>query len=246
MIVLQYLRSIVFNTQMYVMMLLMGVVFFPLALVSSKGARFACKTYARWVVWSAGWMVGLKCETRGPVPTGEVLIASKHQSFLDVLMIFDAIDGGKFIMKRELMFAPILGQYGMRIGCIPITRGKRGAAIKQMMEDVQSGRSEAGQLIIYTQGTRVAPGVKAPYKVGTAALYEQMGVTCCPVATNVGLFWPRHGLLRKPGRAVIEFLAPIAPGMERKEFLAHLEREVETVSDKLMAEGGFHATDRNG
>ena len=108
-----------------------------------------------------------------------------------------------------------------------------------MVRDVEAGRADPGQLVIYSQGTRVAPGAKAPYKVGTAVLYEQLGQPCVPMATNVGLFWPRKGILRKPGLAVVEFLPPIPPGMERRAFMEHLEETVEAKSNALMAEAGF-------
>ena len=236
---IQWVRSLLFNLQMYVAMLVVGVVFFPWAVFSRRGALKACQTYCHWVCWSASWMVGLKTEVRGTPPTGEVLIAAKHQSFLDILMIFGAIPAGKFIMKRELLWAPILGQYGLRIGCVPVNRGKRGAAIKKMASDVAAGVQHPGQLIIYSQGTRLAPGVKKPYKVGTYVLYNQLGQTCVPVSTNVGVFWPRHGVYRKPGTAVVEFLPPIEPGLAQKEFMTRLEAEVEGSSDALMREAGF-------
>lgn len=238
---IQWLRSLLFIAQMYVAMLIYAIVFFPWAIVSPAGAHGACHAYSRWVFWTLGWMTGLKTEVRGTPPTGEVMIAAKHQSFLDIMMIYNAVPRGKFIMKRELMFAPILGQYALRIGSVPVNRGKRGAAIAKMLADVKSGKQQGGQLIIYSQGTRVAPGVKAPYKVGTFALYEQLGQPCVPVATNVGVFWPRHGITRKPGLAVVEFLPPIPPGLDRDSFMTRLETEVETASDRLMAEAGFHA-----
>ena len=159
---LQWLRSLVFLVAIYGGMAVIGILFFPWAMLSRKGARAACLTWCRWVRWSAGWMVGLKTEVRGTPPQGEVIIASKHQSFLDIILIFGAVPAGKFIMKRELLWAPVLGQYAMRIGCVPVNRGKRGAAISQMLKDVDRGAIEPGQLIIYPQGTRVAPGVKAP------------------------------------------------------------------------------------
>jgi 1-acyl-sn-glycerol-3-phosphate acyltransferase len=68
-----------------------------------------------------------------------------------------------------------------------------------------------------------------------------MAQPCVPVATNVGVFWPRHGITRKPGLAVVEFLDPIAPGLEKSAFMARLEDEIETVSDRLMLEAGFEA-----
>jgi 1-acyl-sn-glycerol-3-phosphate acyltransferase len=108
-----------------------------------------------------------------------------------------------------------------------------------MKADVARGTAEPGQLIIYPQGTRVAPGVTKPYKVGTGLLYDQLGQPCYPVATNVGVFWPKRGILRKPGLAVVEFLPPIAPGLKVQDFMARLETDVETHSNRLMAEAGL-------
>ncbi|WP_147107853.1 1-acyl-sn-glycerol-3-phosphate acyltransferase [Tateyamaria sp. syn59] len=236
---IQYIRSLVFMGQIYVMMLVIGLLWAPYAIVSKHGARSACKTYSRYVFWSMRWMVGLRAEVRGEVPSGEVLIASKHQSFLDIMMIFTALPSAKFIMKRSILWTPVIGLYAKRLECVPVDRGKRGAAISKMVKDVEAGRATPGQLIIYSQGTRVAPGVKAPYKVGTAVLYEQLGQPCVPVATNVGVFWPRTGVLRKPGTAVVEFLPAMPDGMPKDDFLAHLEQTVEVRSDALMREGGF-------
>ena len=238
---LQYIRSAVFIAQMYVAMPIVGLLFAPWALFSRRGAYAACKTYSRYVFWTARWMVGIRCEVRGTPPEGEALIAAKHQSFLDIMMIFTALPAGKFIMKKEILMTPIIGQYARRLNCVAVDRGKRGAAIEKMVADVKAGRTEPGQLIIYSQGTRVPPGVRMPYKVGTGILYEQLAQPCVPVATNVGLLWPRTGILRKPGLAVVEFLPPIAPGLAVPAFMARLESEVETHSDRLMAEAGFKA-----
>ena len=236
---LQYARSVLFITQMYIAMPVFGILFAPWALFSRKGAFAACKGFSRYVFWTASWMVGLKCEVRGTLPEGEALIAAKHQSFLDIMMIFTALPAGKFIMKKEILMMPVIGQYARLLGCVPVDRGKRGAAIAKMIEDVEAGRAEPGQLIIYSQGTRVAPGKKMPYKVGTAVLYEQLNQPCVPVATNVGVLWPKRGLLRKPGKAVVEFLPAMQPGLPKEEFLAQLEEQVEGRSDALMAEEGF-------
>lgn len=236
---IRWLLSLVFIVQMYIAMAVIALAFAPWALFSPDGARAACKTYCRWVIFTLRFLCGTRCEVRGTPPMGEAVIAAKHQSFLDIILIFNAVPAGKFIMKRELMYAPFLGQYARRIGCVPVNRGKRGAAIAQMKADVARGAANPGQLIIYPQGTRVAPGVAKPYKVGTGLLYEQLGQPCVPVAANVGVFWPKRGILRKPGLAVVEFLDPIAPGLPIPEFMARLETEVETHSNRLMAEAGF-------
>ena len=238
---IRWLISLVFTVQIYLVMLILGILFAPWAIASPEGARKACNLYCHWVFWSARWMLGLRTELRGPIPQGEVLIAAKHQSFLDILMLFEALPRPKFIMKRELLWTPIIGIYAKRLGCIPVDRGKRGAAVARMIDDVAAGRADPGQLVIYPQGTRVAPGGQVRYKSGAAALYKQFGHACVPTATNVGLFWPRKGLLRKPGLAVVEILDTIPPGMAQADFMALLEDRIETASDALMAEAGFQA-----
>jgi 1-acyl-sn-glycerol-3-phosphate acyltransferase len=241
MIALRWLASLFFIVQMYLAMVVLALVFTPFAVFSRDAAYLAMHSYCRWVRFSARWLVGLHSEVRGAVPDGNVIVAAKHQSFFDIILIFGALPRAKFIMKRELIYAPILGQYALRIGCVPVDRGKRGAAIARMKADVARGTALPGQLIIYPQGTRVAPGVKMPYKVGTGLLYEQLEQPCVPVATNVGVFWPRHGILRKPGLAVVEFLPAIPPGQPVPAFMRALEAAVEPASDRLMAEAGFRA-----
>ncbi len=235
----RWLRSLFFSFQIYLMMFLMAIFFTPLAIWKQEWAFHGIHTWCRYVRWTAGWMLGLKTEVRGQIPTDEVLIASKHQSFLDIIMIVSETPRPKFIMKKQLKWAPILGYYGMRIGCVPVDRGKRGKAISDMVAQVKSGKQTPGQLIIYPQGTRVAPGAMLPYKVGPAVLYTQTGQDCVPSATNVGVFWPRHGVYRKPGLAVVEFLPRIEQGLSKEEFMHTLEEMVESHSNRLMAEAGF-------
>ena len=113
-----------------------------------------------------------------------------------------------------------------------------------MVAEVKSGKAPAGQLIIYPQGTRIAPGVSAPYKIGTAVLYQETGQICVPAATNVGVFWPKYGILRQPGLAVVEFLPAIQPGFDNEEFMHRLEEVIEQSSNALLEEAaidGFYS-----
>lgn len=236
---IQWLLSLIFIVQMYLAMAVVAVVYFPYALLHRDGAVAACHAYCRWVCFSLRVICGLKTEVRGEVPQGQVLIAPKHQSFLDIIMIYGALPRGKFVMKAILGWAPFLGWYAKRIGCIFVNRGKRGAAIIKMLADVRSGAAQPGQLIIYPQGTRVAPGVSRPYKIGTAALYSQLKQPCVPVGANVGVFWPKRGILRLRGTAVVEFLEPIPAGLTNDAFMRELESRVEASSDALLVEAGF-------
>jgi 1-acyl-sn-glycerol-3-phosphate acyltransferase len=236
---LQWLLSLLFNIQMYLAMLVVGIVYLPYAILRPEGAGVAALHYCKYIRASLAVICGLKIEYRGTPPVGEVLVAAKHQSFLDVMMIYAALPRGRFIMKSELRYAPVLGWYGLRMGCVPVQRGKRAGAITKMLADEKSGKSLPVQLIIYPQGTRVAPGDQRPYKMGTALLYQQMEQPCYPVATNIGMFWPKLAVMRKRGTAVVEFLPPIQPGLNNAEFMELLEQQIETQSNALMRAAGL-------
>lgn len=236
---IQWVRSLLFIIQMYLVLPIVGFSFIPLIWVNKKYAMVAIHAYCNWVRWTASWMVGLKSEIRGEVPQDEVIIAAKHQSFMDILLIASVLPRPKYIMKKQLRWAPVIGLYAKYTNSIPVDRGKRGAAIKQMVADVTSGRVEPGQLVIFPQGTRVAAGAEKPYKVGTGVLYKETGQAVVPAATNVGVFWKRHGIMRYPGTAVVEFLPRIEPGLAIKDFMSEMEEVVETRSNALMEEAGF-------
>ncbi len=235
------IRSLIFDLLMYALMPILGILCAPLAIWSRGGAYWTCKLYCRIVFWLLRVICGIRVEIRGEVPQGEVLICSKHQSFLDVMMHMHALPRVRYVMKKELKWAPVIGLYGMRIGSTPVSRRGKGGSVKKMMSDVAKSADDFGQLCIYPQGTRTLPGQDLPYKIGAGVIYQRMGVPCVPAATNVGVLWGRRSRLRKPGLAVLEYLEPIPPGMELDEFMATLKERVETASDALMAEIGFKA-----
>ncbi|MDB6452451.1 lysophospholipid acyltransferase family protein [Falsirhodobacter sp. 20TX0035] len=225
------IRSLLFAVQMYVAMGVLGLIFLPAALVSRDGALRACKLWCRWVRWTARWMIGLRTEVRGAPPEGPVLVAAKHQSFLDVILIFAALPRPRFILKAQLLRLPVFGWYVRRLGCIPVEPGRKGEGTARMVGAV--GRNPGGQIVIYPQGTRVPVGRTVPYRQGVAALYAHLDQPCVPVATNAGRFWPL-GLRRHPGLTVVEFLDPIPPGLPPESFLAELQARIEASSSALL------------
>ena len=238
---LRWLLSVLFIAQMYAAMAILALAFAIPAIISRNMAFAGVHTYCNWVRLSARLLIGLRSEIRGPVPQGAVLIAAKHQSFFDIILLCSVLPRPKFIMKRELVWAPILGQYALRIGCIPVDRGKRGAAITKMIADAAKGTTQPGQLVIYPQGTRVPPGEVKPYKIGTGLLYDQLKQPCIPAATNVGVFWPKRSLMRYAGTAIVEFLPEIPPGLSVPDFMRQVETTVEDASQRLMRDAAWTA-----
>ena len=233
------IRSIIFDILFYGWMAIFGILLSPAALVSRNATYWIMKSFSRHTFWLLRVICGVKVEFRGtpPAPGEEVVVASKHQSFLDIMMMMEALPRGKYVMKRELIWAPVLGFYALRIGAAPVNRGKGKAALESMSDRLADQRGEKGQIVIYPQGTRVPPGVKAPYKIGAAVLAKRFDLPCVPAATNVGLCWPKRGP-KRPGVAVVEFLPErIQPEGEPHELLAKLEAAIESASERLRLEG---------
>lgn len=233
------IRSILFDAIMYVSVIVVGIVFAPAALWSRDGAYSAIRFFCRWMFWLLRVLCGIRVEVRGVIPQGEVIVCSKHQSFLDIMIHAYHLPRVKFIMKNELKWAPVIGAYAMRIGSAPVRRGQKSAAMKAMVERVTADAADKGQLVIYPQGTRVLPGAELPYRIGAGVLYSRLGLDCVPAATNVGVLWARRSWYRRPGLAVVEYLPVIPAGLSIEEFMAKIEPIVEENSNRLMREAGF-------
>lgn len=238
----QYLRNILFYIHIILATTLIGL--WGLPKVAFGGRDGATRVATVWIghfVWSAGFYMGLYAEVRGTPPTHDCIVAAKHQSFWDIMVISNAVPRRAFIMKREVMRVPIMGWYAHKAGCIPIDRSRGRDAMKAISGRVSEriAAKNLGQLIIYPEGTRTHPGERRAYKHGVATIRAATGLEVVPVAVNTGLFWPRSGWGIRPGRAVVEFLPTIGPDLPDSRFMTHLEDQIEGNSERLMAEAGF-------
>jgi 1-acyl-sn-glycerol-3-phosphate acyltransferase len=181
---------------------------------------------------------GVRVEIRGRqhMPGGAALIAAKHQCMFDTIAPFAALDDACYVMRKELAHIPFYGWYCARAGMIVIDRDAGAKALRQLIADARERMAQARQLVIFPEGHRMAPGAAGEYKPGIAALYRDLGLPCTPLATNSGYHWPAHGLLRRPGTIVYQFLEPIPAGLARAEFMRVLEERIETASAALAAE----------
>jgi 1-acyl-sn-glycerol-3-phosphate acyltransferase len=233
------LRSVVFNIAFYLVLFVYLIVALP-TLVLPRGALL-------WMVknWSGVNLVmlriicGLHCEFRGveKIPRGAVLVASKHQSLWETFALITILKDPAYILKRELMWIPFFGWCAWKAQMIPVDRGARSQALNAMTERARVEIGKGRQIIIFPEGTRRAPGAEPKYKFGVAFLYDQLGIPCVPVALNSGLFWPRRSFMRYPGVVRVEFLDPIAPGLDRQAFFDKLQAEVETATARLVTMG---------
>ena len=235
---LTYVRSTLFAVWMFGSALALGTLCLPLMLGPRRWGFLPAKLWARGVLAALRPLTGLEVEVRGRenLPLGPCLIASKHQGMLDTLVAVALCDDPCIVLKRSLMWIPIFGWYCWKVGMIPIDRGGGGQAVRQMVAAARIALAQRRQVVIYPVGTRRPPGAAPAYKGGIGILYKELRALCVPIATNSGRVWPAHGLLKYPGVAVFEVLAPIAPGLSRPDFMRRLEGDLEAASTALLDE----------
>lgn len=206
-------------------------------LLPRRATEILSKMWSGAVLFGLRWIAGLDYEVRGPVPQRGVLIAAKHMSMWDTVMLYLLLDDAAAVVKRSLLNIPFYGWYLWKAGVIAIDREGKASALKQMVAEAKAVIAERRPIFIFPEGTRKEPGAPPDYKPGVAALYTQLGVDCVPVALNSGLFWTGPaGFLKKPGKVVVEFLPAIPPGLKRADFMGRLEREIETATNRLIDE----------
>ena len=214
------IRSVIFNVLFYLNLLVQIIAAVPTLAMPRQGILAVAKFWARTNLWLLRAICGIKVEFSGlaKIPSGPLLVASKHQSLWETFALLLILPDPAYIMKRELMWIPFFGWYAWKAGMIPVDRSKGSQALTDMNACVRRELARNRQIVIFPEGTRRAPGAEPRYKYGVAHLYAGMGVACLPVALNSGLFWPRRAFRRYPGTVRVEVLDPIQPGLDKDSF----------------------------
>jgi 1-acyl-sn-glycerol-3-phosphate acyltransferase len=233
-----FLRSLLFNIAFYLCTAIFAIGGLPAMIYGRKAILELARAWARASLWLLDAICGVKVAFRGldNIPREGCVIAAKHQSALETLALVTQVEDFTYILKRELTFIPVFGQYLLRSDQIAINRANRSAAMRRLIELAGKAIAEGRAIFIFPEGTRRPAGAPPRYKNGVNYLYEAAHAPCAPVALNTGLFWPRRALLRRPGTAVIEFLPVIPAGLPAPEFARILQDRIETASDRLIAE----------
>lgn len=233
-----WVRSIGFIVFFYIWSLTMALVMLPALLLPRRWMGRLFKVWGHGVTAGLSAICNIRVELRGRafLPRGPALVAPKHQCMFDVFAQFIFLPDSCFVMKKELMWIPLLGWYALKMRMIVIDREGHSKTLRKMVREAIERFRDRRQMVIFPEGTRGVPGRTGGYKPGIAALYREFGVPCVPVATNSGVHWPAHGFLRRPGTIVFEFLDPIPPGMKRAPFMALLQERIETASLALLDE----------
>lgn len=237
-----FIRSLLFNVAFLGVTLVMCVVYIPFLLLPRKFFTGMVRLWIYVVTFLEYTLLDLTYEVRGQehLPKdGPFIVAAKHQSPYETIKLRILLSDPAIILKKELLSIPLWGWYLAKSGVIAIDRGTPERALKSIerggVEMAQAGRP----IVIFVQGTRVRPEETPsdkPYKSGIARIQEATKLPIVPMALNSGLFWPRSGWLKSPGKVVFEFFPPIPPGKHRKDLMRELQEKIELESSKLMNE----------
>ena len=222
------LRSWIFNILFYGVTAGLAILVVPTLLLPAAAIRAVARFWG-WLTVKLLHIVGASHRLSGDQHLGDqVIYAAKHQSAWETIVLSLLLHTPVVVLKRELLMLPLLGMYFQKAGCVAVDRSAGMRALRKLREDAVAARDSGRSLLIFPQGTRVAPGIDHKYEIGVFALYEATGLPVVPIALNSGQVWGRNSWLKRSGRIEVEFLPPIAPGLSRRGFMAALESAIET------------------
>lgn len=231
---MQFIASLVYTTFFLLFTFVYAIFFVLVAPLLPFRGRFALATF-----WSRVLLVSLKLicrldyriEGRENLPSEPSIVLMKHSSAWETFAQASLLPPQAWVLKRELTWIPFVG-WGIRLlRAIAIDRGAGGAAVRQMIDQGRERLQSGMWIVVFPEGTRMAPGETRRYGVGGAAVASETGALVVPVAHNAGYFWPRRGLLKKPGTIRVVIGKPIVTkGRDAREINEEAQRFIEAHS----------------
>lgn len=225
------IRSLVFAVIFYagtVMAVLSALLFGR----NERHVRAHTLRWARFHRWCCRHILGIENRIEGEAPKGALLAAAKHQSMYETIELVLILDQPAIVLKRELAAIPLWGRVAQNYGTIPVTREGSATALRAMLRAAKDAIAKDRPILIFPEGTRVAPGEQPPIKSGFAGLYRQLGLPVAPIAIDSGRLWPRNSFLKRPGIVTFRFGEIIPPGLPRIEAEAQVHAAINALESK--------------
>ncbi len=238
---IQQLRSVCFDIALYGFSIIYLLFCLPFLLINPR--RFGIKILKgqmHLLSFLIRHVVGLTHQVKGmehlqnALKLGPCLVACKHQSAWETIVLGIFFDSFTIVLKKELGKLPLFGFYLKKSNMIFIDRQSGRQSIKSMLIQSRQAIQQNQSILIFPEGTRTQPGGASTYQPGVGLLYGDLNIPVLPVALNSGLFWGRRSWVKKPGKVTIEFLPLIEPGLNRQDFMNRLEHDIESACEKLI------------
>ncbi len=224
------IRSILFTIFFFLGIIIISILFLPTFFFPQKIVLVGGKMMGHWAALCLKIFLSTKIIIKGKeniIKDKKFFIASSHQSMFETFFLQTIFNSPVFILKKELLKIPIFGWYLKKIGSISIDRNKTTKENLGFFEQISNlSKNSDRPLIIFPQGTRVLPDERPTFKKGAGRIYEELKISCQPIAINSGYIWPKKGLKRSNSNLIISILKPINEGLDQKAFLTKLENEI--------------------
>ena len=231
------IRNFLFSTFFFTGIIFISLIFLPAIFLPKKIVLFGGKIMGYWTSFCLQVFLSTKIIIKGEeniIKNKKFFIASSHQSMFETFYLQTIFNSPVFILKRELMLIPIFGWYLKKIGSISIKRNKVTKDNLGFFDDIHKIINQTKRpLIIFPQGTRVKPEERPPLKKGAARIYEELKISCQPVAINSGHVWPKKGFKKTNKKITISILPAIDYGMSKNEFINDLEKKIYSELDRI-------------
>ena len=230
-------RNILFSIFFFSGIILISILFLPSLFLPQKVVIYGGKLMGYWSAVCLRVFLSTKITIKGKeniVEQKKFFIAASHQSMFETFFLQTIFNSPVFILKKELLLIPVFGWYLKKIGSISIKRNKITKDNLGFFEDISEiVKNSKRPLIIFPQGTRVLPHERPQFKKGASRIYEELKITCQPVAINSGYVWPKKGLKNSHKTITISILKPISAEFSKEEFIKILEKNIYSELDFL-------------
>ncbi len=236
---MRWFRALAFNLFYWTFTLLVVLLCLVLLLVPSRSIlRTVVNRWARFVVWGMRVVGGMRIDvlSREYIPSpGPALVASKHQSECDGVLMASLIPGIAFVAMKELFSWPLLGPILYRLEMVRVDTCGGDRERRNLAHFCRRAYDSGRVITIYPEGHLMPIGQKERYRTGIYYLSRDLNLPVTPVALDVGLLWTRWSFWKRPGSAAIQFLPPIPVGLDKDAFMARLEDDIERATAALVA-----------
>ncbi len=231
------IKNSIFSIFFFTGIIIISLFFLPAFFLPQKVVLFGGKLMGHWTSFCLKFFLSTKIIIKGTeniISNEKFFIAASHQSMFETFYLQTIFNSPVFILKKELLLIPIFGWYLKKIGSISIKRNKITKDNLGFFDDISKIVTNSKRpLIIFPQGTRVLPDERPPFKKGASRIYEELKITCQPVAINSGYVWPKKGLKNSHRTITISILKPISAEFSKEEFIKILEKDIYSELDSL-------------
>ena len=231
------IKNFLFSLFFFTGIILISIIFLPAFFLPKRTVLFCGKMMGYWTSLCLQIFLSTKIIIKGKkniIKDQKFFIAASHQSMFETFFLQTIFNSPVFILKKELLMIPIFGWYLKKIDSISIKRNKISKKNLGFFNDISKQINSSDRpLIIFPQGTRLLPEDRTPFKKGSSRIYEELKISCQPIAINSGNTWPKKGLKKINTILTISILEPIEPGLEKEIFLKKLENVIYSELDVL-------------